>query len=103
MFQKEKKGIQRKWQTLPSFFAFSVIYVMLLWASETKTVSFYQASLQMFGLSSFSVLLSVILIGMAERVFLSDVAKQWQGLPILLISGAILLLVFSGILKNFLP
>lgn len=104
IFQKEGKGIAKKWQTLPSFFSFSAVFISLLWVyGSQSTFALEDAYAQILMLSVSSVCLTVILVPISDRLLLSDIPKAWEGFPIMLISGLILMSIFLGIVKNFLP
>lgn len=104
LFEREGKSVRRKWQTLPSFFSFCAIFIMLAWIYETNSAfSFEVTHIQILVVSVLSVFLTVILTAISDRLLLSDVPKAWQGLPILLITALILIILLFGIVKNFLP
>ena len=104
LFEREGKFVMRKWQSLPSFFSFCAIYVMLAWIYESNSaLSFQAVQLHILIISISSVFLTIILTAISDRLLLSDVPKIWQGLPILLVTAIIFLTLLLGIVKNFLP
>ena len=102
LFENEGKVIQKKGQFFPSFLTLSSIYLMLSWMTiAPSSFSFDEIHIRLFCFSIISVLISICFSGISERLFLSDVPKQWQGFPILLISAAILVAVLGGIFGSF--
>ena len=95
-FQREDQVIPKKGQVFPSFFTFSSIYLMLAWLVLTPPLLLGQAHIHIILISLLSVLLTIILSGISERLILSDVPRNWQGLPILLVSASILLMALYG-------
>ncbi len=96
-FREEEKMIKRKGQKVPSFFAFSVLFVALAWASEIQPSFLRSIQTRIAFISMASLILTIVLTGVRDRLVLSDVPKNLQGLPIILISAALLLLSLYGL------
>ncbi len=104
LFEREGRSIPKKWQTLPSFFTFSAIYLMIAWIFLANgKPSLGEVHCAVIVISSVSVFLTIIFSHISEQLSLLDAPVQWQELPIILVAASVLLLTFLEILKNFLP
>lgn len=101
-FREEKRRIKKQIQEIPSFLSFTAIFITLGWISMGSFDSLLRVSFQILSISFMSWMVSVIFSGIRERLLLLFVPKMWEGVPILLISAALLFISFSGfILKVF--
>ena len=97
IFRDVLKEIGKKKQVLPSFFSFSLMYLMPAWLffEDHFLFSFSEPFILIPVLSLVSVFLLFVLSGIKERLLLVDLPKEMEGLPILLISAALLLMAIS--------
>lgn len=87
------KSIDKKRQSLPSFFSLSSLYAVLVWLNLDHFSFFFQSQVEMVTVAALSFLFLLILSGIQERLRLYEVPKYLQGLPILIVSAAIFLLI----------
>ena len=88
------KSIERKRQALPSFFSLSALYLVFAWLNRGHFDFLFQSQIEMMAVATLSLVFLLILSGIQERLRLQESPKPFQGLPILMISAAIFLLIF---------
>ena len=97
VLKESEKIMKRKGQNLPSFLTFSVLFAALARVSGDSPAVFFGMKGDWISVPLASLLVSVVLAAIRERLALSNIPKSWQGAPILLLSAAFLLLVFGRI------
>ncbi|MBI4387434.1 MAG: hypothetical protein HY582_00120 [Candidatus Omnitrophica bacterium] len=100
-FDYPKDEIGRKHRSTPSLISFSVVFISIAWFSDALSASFSEAYTKTILLISASILLTILLVGTQERLFLLNVPKQLEGFPILLIVTALLWISFYGFVLMF--
>lgn len=88
------KSVDKKRQSLPSFYSFSALFLTLVWLGLRHQPLLYQSQIEMLVVATFSFFFLAILAGIHERLDLYDAPRYLRGLPILAISAALFLLVF---------
>jgi len=101
--KQEGKTVKRRGQVIPSFFTSASVLLVLAWLTIQEMVVFEAAHLMIISIAAASVLFLVLVSGMTERLRLSDVNVSWRGLPILLISAALLMLGVYGFQRLLTP
>lgn len=96
LFSVRFRELKRSKQSAPSFSTLSLFFVMLAWLDRGHYFAFGKACLIMLLLSGVGVSLLIVLAGILERLEMSEVQKDWEGLPILILSAALLLIVLHG-------
>lgn len=86
---------------IPSFFAFSFVFAMLSWLRLAPEAPFVDISVFIMVYSVAQVFLLGLCAGIREKLLLADVPKAMEGLPVLFVSVALLLLVLEGIMRRF--
>ncbi len=88
------KSVEKRRQSLPSFFTFSNLYLALVWLSLWHHPFLYQSQVEMMVIATFSFLFLIILCGIRDRLTLYDIPKYLRELPIFMITAALFLLIF---------
>jgi len=96
-FRDEGKTVRKTQQSLPSFFSFSLIFLMLAWLSRSHAASVEETHVAILAVSVVSIILSAVMVGINERLSLQDAPNEsWRGFHLLLISAALLLIGLHG-------
>ena len=95
-FDYPKDEVSKKDRAFPSLLSFSLVFISVAWLAESLDTLFFEAYAKALLISSVSILLSVILSGIHERLLLLNLPKRLEGFPVLLISAALLLISLYG-------
>jgi len=93
----EGKVVPAKARQLPSFFTMSLLFIILARVTMPHPFLVDDSHTDIVYLSLGSTLFPLLMSGISERLTLGDTPPIWRGLPILLISAALLLVGVYGI------
>ncbi len=94
-----KEHVPKVKQAFPTLFGFSAVFMVLAWHGLGGAETFDTAHAVLICVSLASVILTALVIGIWERLCISDIPQVLRGLPILLISAALLMIALSWPLR----